>query len=249
MRATQRYRGESLRRVQQCLDAHPDVFGAINASPARGQLDEAIAQLGPIVDVQGARMREARGEKQRQVELERELRDHNMAPVAKFALGKLASVPNIGALTPSATRLRGARLVQAARAMAEAAIPHAEEFAAASFPADFAQQLIAAADAVRASIEARSRKAADRQHATAAVEETLKRGRSAALMLEGAVDRLVPRRSPLYAEWRAVKRIFSAGSRKQQDPKAQETQQETQQVQAPAPTAAATDATKAGNGA
>jgi hypothetical protein len=220
MQAGQRYRGEALRRIQQFLDAYSDVFGALNASDARKQLDEAVAQLGPAVDVQGARVRDTRGEKEHQVELERELREHHMVPVARFALGRLASVPQIGALTPSATRFRGARLVAAARAMATAAIPHAAEFAAASFPADFLQQLTAAADAVQASIEARSRKVVERQNATKAVANILRQGRSAALMLEGAVDRLVPRRSSLHAEWRAVKRVFDRGSRKPKAPQA-----------------------------
>ncbi len=243
MRSTQRYRSEALRRIQQFLDAHSDVFGALNASDARKQLDAAIAQLGPIVDVQGARVRGARGEKQHQVALERELREFHMAPIASFALGKLVGVAKFAALTPSATRFKGARLVQAARAMAEAAVPFAGEFAAASFPADFLQQLTAAADAVQASIEARSRQGVERQKATAAVQETLQQGRSAALMLEAAVGRLVPRRSSLHAEWRAVKRVFDAGSRK---PRTQQAQGgPLVQAQAPAETAAATDVAKA----
>jgi len=235
MRSKQRYRGESLRRIPQFLDAHPEVFAAVNASDARKQLDAANGQLRSVVDVQGARLREVRGEKQRQVALERDLRERYMAPVATFALGRLAGVENFAALTPSATRFRGARLVQAARAMATAAIPYADAFAAAGFPAEFLDQLTAAADAVQSSIESRARASAERVKATAAVEETLKAGRCAALMLEGAISRLVPRRSSLYAEWRSVKRVFNPGSRKQRVQQAPG----SSQVQAPAPTAAA----------
>ena len=138
-----------------------------------------------------------------------------MMPIAKFALGRFPSDPKIGALNPSASKFQGARLVSAARTMAEAATPHAAQFAVANFPADFAQQLLAAADAVQASIDLRARMHSDRQNLTATVEQTLKLGRSAALMLEGAIGRLVPRSSPLYAEWQGVLRIRRTSARTQ----------------------------------
>jgi hypothetical protein len=166
MDKVQQYRGEALRRAQQCLDAHPDVFGAVNASDARKELDAALTKLDSAVDLQLARGREAKGEKNYQDVLERDLRDRHMMPVARFALGKLAGTPNIKALTPSASKLKGAQLVHAARAMAVAATPYVALFTAATFPADFAQQLTAAADAVQGSIDARRRKIADRPNAT-----------------------------------------------------------------------------------
>ena len=209
----QQYRGEALRRAQQFLDAHADVFGAVNASDARKQLDAALAKLDSAVDLQLARDREARGEKHHTEVLERDLRDRHMMPVVKFALGKLAGTPNIKALTPSASQLKGARLADAARAMAVAATSHAALFKAAAFPADFAQQLTAAADAVQGSIDARRRKVADRRNATSAVEAALKDGRAAALQLEGAVGRLVPRHTPLHDEWLAVKRVVDIAVR------------------------------------
>ena len=165
MNKHQQYRGEALRREQQFLDAHPDVFGAVNASDPKQQLDTALAKLDSAVDLQLARGREAKGEKNNQDVLERDLRDHHMIPVTQFALGKLAGTPNIKALTPTASKLQGARLADAARAMAVAAVPYAALYTADGFPADFTQQLTTAADAVQASIDARGRKVADRKNA------------------------------------------------------------------------------------
>ena len=165
MNKHQQYRGEALRREQQFLDAHPDVFGAVNASDPKQQLDTALAKLDSAVDFQLARGREAKGEKNHQDVLERDLRDHHMIPVTQFALGKLAGTPNIKALTPTASKLKGARLADTARAMAVAAVPYAALYTAAGFPADFPPQLTAAADAVQASIDARGRKVADRKNA------------------------------------------------------------------------------------
>jgi hypothetical protein len=213
MEKVQQYRGEAYRRVPQFLDAHPDVFGAVIASEARKQLDAALTKLDSAVDIQGARSREARGEKNNQDVLERNLRDHHMVPVVKFALGKLAGTPNIKALTPSASQLKGARLADAARAMAVAAAPYTALFTAATFPADFAQQLTDAANAIQASIDARRRKIADRKNATSTVEESLKEARSAALQLEGVVGHLVPRGTPLHDEWESVKRVVAIAVR------------------------------------
>jgi len=199
--------------MQQFLDAHGDAVGAVNSSDARRQLDAALVRLETTVSVQGARVREVRGERQMQHTLEADLRQRHMLPVTKVARGRLASVPNIAALSPSAGKLKGARLVKAAQSMAEAAAPYASTFAAASLPADFVQRLSAAADAVQKSIDARGRKKADRLQATAAVEDAIREGRAAALMLEGVVDHLIPRSSPLYSEWLGIKRIQTANRR------------------------------------
>jgi len=216
MDKVQQYRGEALRREQQFLDAHPDVFAAVNASPVRKTLDTALTELDTAVDLQLARGREAKGEKNNQDVLERDLRDRHMMPISRFALGKLAGTPNIKALTPSASKLKGARLVDAARGMGVAAIPYADLFTAATFPADFAQQLTTAADAVQGSIDTRRRKIADRKNATSSVEAKLKDARAAALQIEGVVGRLVPKGTPLHDEWMSVKRVVDIAVRPKQ---------------------------------
>jgi hypothetical protein len=212
MKKTQRYRGEAFRRAQQFLDAHPESFGAINSSEPRKKLDAALTRLDAVVDTQLARVRDARGEYQRQRGLERDLRDRQMMPISKFARGQLGGTPNFAALTPSGAALRGARLVDAARAMAVAAQPHAAVFTAATFPANFVQQLTDAANTVQASIDTRRRKEADRVGATAGVEAALKDARAAALMVEGMVRRVLVRGTPLFHEWSVVRRVVIAGS-------------------------------------
>ena len=134
MRQDQLYLAESLQRVQQFLDAHASVVGAVNSTKARRQLDAAVAQHGDNVVEQDTRSREARGETNRRRQLERELRFGHMGPITEFARAQLAGVPNFEALTPSANDLQGARLVTAARSMASAAEPFAEHFVEAQFP-------------------------------------------------------------------------------------------------------------------
>jgi hypothetical protein len=217
MKRSQRYRGEAIRRAQQFLDAHADIFGAINSSDARKKLDASLTKLDAVVDIQLSREREARGELQRQYVLERDLRDRQMMPVSKFARGTLAGVPNFAALTPSAGSRKGAALVDAARAMAVAALPYAKMFVSASFPADFVQQLTDAANTLQGSIDTRRRKLADRVGATAGVEAAVKEARSAALVIEGAVGRIVQRGTPIFHEWKSVRRVVNIAVRSRQE--------------------------------
>ncbi|MEA3244739.1 MAG: hypothetical protein U9Q74_01155 [Gemmatimonadota bacterium] len=63
MKKKQQHRGEAFRRVQQYLDAHPEDFGAVNASDGRQQLDAALTELDTAVRTQLAGFREVRGER------------------------------------------------------------------------------------------------------------------------------------------------------------------------------------------
>jgi hypothetical protein len=214
MNKAQQYRGEAFRRGQHFLDAHSDVFASVNSSSARTRLDEAITKLDSAVNVQLVRGREVRGEMQRQEVLESELRDRHMTPVTLFARGQLAGVPNFAALTPSAGNLKAGRLVTAALAMAEAAKPLAAQFTAAAFPESFIQELTDAAKALQGAIDLRRRKLADRGNAGSTVEKALKEARSAFYMVAATVSRIVPRDTPLYDEWLAVRRVVGIGVRR-----------------------------------
>jgi hypothetical protein len=216
MKKTQQYRGEAFRRAQQYLDAHQDVFGAVNSSDTRKKLDAALSKLDTAVNVQLSRVRDVRGAMQRQQVQVRELKERHMAPISLFARGQLAGVPNFAALTPSAGDLTAGRLVTAALAMATAAQPLASHFTAGAFPSNFIQQLTDAANALQASIKTRRGKLAERRNATSAVEEALKEARSAVFMVSAAVSRLVPRGTPMYDEWVGVRRIVNASVRTQQ---------------------------------
>jgi hypothetical protein len=217
MKKTQQHRGEAFRRVQQFLDAHPQEFGPVNESEARFTLDQSVIALDAAVRAQLVAFRDVRGERRRQTTLESELRTRHVQPIATFARGRLQGTPNVAALTPSVSRLSGVQLVNAARAMAKTAEGRVAEFAAAAFPGSFVQELVDAAAAVETAIDARRRRRAELVNATAGVEGALRGARSAALMIEGAVGRIVPRGSPLDAEWRSVKRVLVTAVRSRTD--------------------------------
>jgi len=206
MRFSQRYRAQALRRVQQFLDAHADAVGTVNSSESRQKLDRAVAAIDPATEVQGSRIRQGRGESNRQRSLERELLLTQMRPITKLARAKLNGVPNFAALVPIARKLRGRHIVDAAREMGAAAAPLAPQFIASGFPADFLVQLEAGADAVKASLDIRAEFRREQVGATKAIEDRIGEAVAAVQELDAAVTRyLVPNRS-LAEEWRVAKR-------------------------------------------
>jgi hypothetical protein len=73
MRTRQIRVGQSLRQVQQFLDAHAGVVGPANESEARQSLNAAVTQLDASATEQGTRTRERHGEVTRREQLEQQL--------------------------------------------------------------------------------------------------------------------------------------------------------------------------------
>lgn len=214
MKVGQVHAGQSLERVRQFLDAHPDQLGAVNGSDARTQLDTAIARVRAAVDMQGICRRVAHGEVRNRKAQERTLVLKYMTPVAKFARAKLKGVPHIAALTPSAGILTGIPLANAGRAMAAAAAPYADRFRAANFPAGFLDQLAAAAEAIATSLAAAADSRRQRNGATKEIAAALKEGRNAVAALDSLVSHTIIGNDKLVEEWRVARRITkSTGAR------------------------------------
>ena len=207
MQGNQMHIGQSLRTAQQFLDAHADVLGTLHTSDARRRLDAAIATLEASTVEQGTSQRATRGEVRRRSQLEQALIRKFMTPLSKFARAQLDGAANYAALTPSANQLRRERLVQSARSMADAAAPHAEALTAAKFPQDFLQQLRAAAEAVRASIDTKADTRVRQTGATQQVAAALRTGRNAVATLDSLVTHLILGDRRLEQEWRSAKRV------------------------------------------
>jgi hypothetical protein len=206
MDAGQIHRGESLRSSQHFLDVHADVVGAVNTSRARQQLDSAVSTLDVVAAEQGTRTRESRAVVVGRKQLETVLIRDFMTPLSKFARAELHGVPDYAALTPSANQLRTERLVQSARAMANAADPLAAQIAE-EFDANFLSGLRSATEAVRTAIDTRAHKTVARSGATKGVSEALTRGRKAVASLDARVSRLIRGNGQLEREWLAAKRV------------------------------------------
>lgn len=198
---------QSLRRSQYVLNVRADVLGAVNHTDARAQLDGAVITIDAAVDLQGTCLREWRGEVKRRKGLEKILTGKFMTPLSKFSRAELVGTPEFAALTPSATQLRTERLVASAHSMASAAAKWADRITAAQFPADFLQQLRAAANAVQASINAAQEAKVKLTGATKTIATAIKQGRSAVAKLDSAVSHMIVGNEPLKREWRTAKRV------------------------------------------
>jgi hypothetical protein len=207
MEQEQRYKGQALRRAQQFLDSHGDAMGTVNTSEPRKQLNESVAGFDAIATIQGARGREKVGETSLVRSLERDLLLREMRPISKLGRAKLATDPQIAALTPTGKKLEGPRIVEAARAMGAAAVSHAPLFKSSGFPEDFLERLSAATDAVAASIAARAAQHREQVGATKGLKDVLKSGRRAVHALDAAIQRYIVGNPALMEEWRVAKRV------------------------------------------
>jgi len=202
------------RRIQTFLDANDAALGTINKSGMRSELDAVVAALGINSGQQAAGRVNALGETARQRRLRLALRLNHMRPIASVAKARLRDVPNFKSLTLPPAGIRVAGFIAHAQAMAEAAEPYEQVFTDAGLAADFRASLVAAADAVKASIDTRATAHGQRASATGSLAQLARRAR---LVFNALNDFVVPILSDdlaqggLLAEWRSVRRVYAKG--------------------------------------
>ncbi len=220
MQRTQFHVGQSLRQVQQFLTVHASAVPSAAGSAAKRALDASVADLDRAATDQGGLARAVRGEVQRRLELERTLLRKFVTPLVKFARASLRGAPEFAALTPSAKSLHRERLVRTAQAMAVAAENHIDALRAGEFPADFLDQLRAAAAAVQQSFDAGIAGRVRRTGVTKEIRSALARGRQAVAALDALVAHTIVGDEALEAEWRSAKRVRRRGATEEEEVRA-----------------------------
>lgn len=143
----------------------------------------------------------------------RRLRQHYMAPIARFGLELPGlDVPTRAAMAlPRSTDAEGT--VASALGLADAADSRKAAFVSAGFAEDFTDRLRTAARALKASIDDRAKDRGRRSASTAGVRHELRVGRAAIRMLDAIVSPALESTPSLLAEWRTLKRqLRHAGS-------------------------------------
>jgi len=207
MRAEQIRKFDMLRRVQQFLDAYAVKLFAVNAAAARKELDQVVAEMGANETAQASNTLNARGQTATQAMLRRDLVNNHMRPVATIAAAHLHDVPGFKALQLPKIGVKAAVLVQDATAMAEAAREYQEVFVGNGRPADFADALVAAAGAVRTSIDARGKSIATKAAAREGLKATATRAHLVLRFVDAQVKAALGDDPKLLAAWKSVKRI------------------------------------------
>ena len=207
MRAREVRKFDMLRHVQRFLDEYAATLAAVNATAARKELDELVRAMGINETAQGVSKLNARGQTALQASLRRELVVQHMRPVARIAAAHLRDVPGFKALRPPRKNIKVALLIQDAVAMAEAARAHQQLFVENGCAVDFADALLAAADAVRASIDARAESITASVGAREGIRATGSRAHLILRLLDALVQRTLVDDPKTLAVWNAAKRI------------------------------------------
>jgi hypothetical protein len=207
MKAYQIRKFAMLRRVQQFMDDYAASLAGVNASAVRKELDQLVAEMGLNESIQAWSTLDAKGKTALQESLRRALVKHHMRPVATIAAAHLYDVPNFEALRPRTKGVKVAILVQDAMAMAEAARPYQQLFVEYGRPDDFADALVAAAQAVRDAIDDRGKCIMNRAGARGGLKANASRAHVVLRMLDAQVQSALEDDSNALAGWRSVKRI------------------------------------------
>jgi hypothetical protein len=198
---------DMLRRVQQFLDEFAVTLFAGNAAAARKALDQLVEEMGVNETAQASNTLNAKSQTASQAVLRRDLFNHHMRPVATIAAAHLRDVPGFKALQLPKADVKVAVLVQDATAMAEAARAYQEVFVGNGRPENFVDALLAAAGAVRASIDARGKSIANKAAARDGLKDTATRTHLVMRFLDAQVKSALVDDPKTLAAWKSAKRI------------------------------------------
>ena len=207
MRTNQSTILRTLRNSQQFIDAHADTLGAIATSGARKDLDASIIDLDGHARTQAGQATVARGKTKELYARRTQLLQDHMAPIARIARIKLATVPNVQALRMPRGKPANESLVAAAKGMADAAAPYAGIFITAGLSADFLDSLITAANAVLAPVTDRAQHKAKVKGATSGLRTRVVTGGQVLKVLDALVRIAWKDNSTLLDEWIGVSTV------------------------------------------
>ena len=207
MNQRQQRQHDALLRVEDFVDSHAATVGVIASSEGRAQLQTCLASIAAHAVEQGTAHRRIAGEFNTERKLTEELLTQHITPIATFARARLRGTPGGAALATSCRGLQGVKLVHAARSLATAAAPYANELTRGGFPADAIEQLVLATDALEAAIVGRANIRVARVGATKGIESQLLSGREAVTMLHAVISRQFADDPTFLAAWDAARRV------------------------------------------
>jgi hypothetical protein len=198
---------DMLRRIQRFMDAFAAELGVVNATAARKELDQLVKDMGGNESMQAINTLNAKGQTAALAALRHDLVEEHMRPLATIAAAHLRAVPNFKALQLPRAQVKVAVLVQDAIAMAEAARAYQQVFVDNGRPEGFADALVAAAGAVRASVDARAQSIGAKAGARDGLKATATRAIAVVRLLDAQVKRALVDDPKALAAWKSAKRI------------------------------------------
>jgi hypothetical protein len=207
MQAKQKQAIETYQRVQDFLTAHPPPESPGYLAQKKA-LDGVVATLDDHSVNQAMGRRLSRAEVARQRALRKALRQQHLAPIAQIARATLSDAPGIEkALKMPPSDISPLKLVAEANAMRSAAALYQPQFIEAGRPADFLEQLDAAAEALRQALLGKARNVGRQVGAGAGIDREIKRGRRAIEVIDTIVTAAFRDDQNVLATWRSAKRV------------------------------------------
>lgn len=198
---------ETFRGVQAFLDSNAAAIPAAALTTQRSKLDAAVEQLSSQAAQQDTNRIEHGGSVATIDSLRAILLEQHMRPISKTAGALSPDVPAISELRMPRHKLGSQRLVNAARAMRDAAAPHADVFTQHGQAPDFLDRLGSAAQALETAVVARNEATRRRVGATQGVQAEVKLGRRAVQLIDAVVRPTLLGNPTLLAEWKNAKRV------------------------------------------
>lgn len=212
MNAHQERVTQSLRRVQGWFAANPQY---VAANPSLGKhlesLDGIVSRVSDHAAAQDTQHAQSLLISKDEIEKRREVLSNQMTPIAKVARALRGTVPGIGVLTRPRGNVSTSELITAATAMGQKAEVYKDVLVENGLPADFIEQLQAAAAALKTSLDGRGLARASRVAATRGVGSELALGQRVVAIIDVAVTRQIRDEPAKLAEWEQLKRVTVKG--------------------------------------
>jgi hypothetical protein len=203
---------QSFRRVHGWFGANPQY---VTGNPSLGTqvetLNGIVQRLSDHAAAQDTQRSQTLLISKDEIEKRREVLSYQMAPIAKVARALHGTIPGIGVLVLPKGNSPTPEIITAATAMAQKAEIYKSVLVESGLPADFIEQLTAAAAALKASIDGRGLARASRVAATRGVGSELAIGRRVVAIIDAVVTRQIRAEPAKLAEWEQLKRVTVRG--------------------------------------
>ncbi|HEX7020316.1 MAG TPA: hypothetical protein VF159_09915 [Gemmatimonadaceae bacterium] len=212
MTAIQKKGYDMLCRVLEFLITHAARLGPIAESAAAQEVGVLVTAIRDgDQDALTSRAMKS-GESARTRVLRRALWVNHMQQIAAVARAELRQVPQFESLLLPTVGVATPKLVQWARTMAAVAREHAEVFVTHGLPAEFVEQLLAAADALDASLATRVANGRETVGARKRVATSRSRAQYVIRVLNAQIEKALVDDASLLAQWRHAKRVGLGGA-------------------------------------
>jgi hypothetical protein len=198
---------DSLVRAQDFFERNATAIGPVATSAAKKQIDDVMSQVRSHMTAQGTVTRLVAGQNGRILGMARQLVHNHVSPITKFARANLKGVTDYATLTKTPGARSPKKLVTQAYAIAKSAAPYASAMAAAGFPADTVDQLLAATNELNDAIVKREPMRKSRVQSTESIHQLIEQGRDAVRKIDAVLAKRLVADAPALAAWRSASRV------------------------------------------